>query len=254
MGKTPVHLTPGPKSWSRQIPRDPRTWLRPYSARVTCGAHNTASPWVRAEPGGRPPAHTRFPPPSPPDVISPPALVASVSERLEFLDTASLSLCSVAQLCLTLRRHGLPARLLCPQASPGKNTGVDCHSLLQGIFPTQASGSPAFQVDSLASEPPGKPSLWLSRLIFQVWVGLFRGSCTSFSVNDLCLSFLYFSLKLFSFSYWFEDTVCRARVWCAGHYIYGKYLLPMCPSVKIFMMSFIFIKSVSYLIEFLISF
>ena len=28
------------------------------------------------------------------------------------------------------------ARLLCPQDSPGKNTGVGCH-VLQGIFPTQ---------------------------------------------------------------------------------------------------------------------
>ena len=36
--------------------------------------------------------------------------------------------------------HGLqPARLLCPWASPGKNTGVGCHSFLQGIFPTQGS-------------------------------------------------------------------------------------------------------------------
>ena len=26
---------------------------------------------------------------------------------------------------------------LCPWDFPGKNTGVDCHSLLQGIFPTQ---------------------------------------------------------------------------------------------------------------------
>ena len=37
-----------------------------------------------------------------------------------------------------LRPHGLyPARLLCPWDSPGKNTGVGCHFLLQGIFPTQ---------------------------------------------------------------------------------------------------------------------
>ena len=28
---------------------------------------------------------------------------------------------------------------LCPWDSPGKNTGVDCHGLLQGIFPTQGS-------------------------------------------------------------------------------------------------------------------
>ena len=30
-----------------------------------------------------------------------------------------------------------PTRLLCPLDSPGKNTGVGCHALLQGIFPTQ---------------------------------------------------------------------------------------------------------------------
>ena len=34
--------------------------------------------------------------------------------------------------------YGLqPARLLWPWESPGKNTGVGCHALLQGIFPTQ---------------------------------------------------------------------------------------------------------------------
>ena len=38
----------------------------------------------------------------------------------------------VIQLCL-------PARLLCPWDSPGKNTGVGCRALLQGIFPTQGS-------------------------------------------------------------------------------------------------------------------
>ena len=37
-----------------------------------------------------------------------------------------------------LAPHGLqPARLLCPWNSPSKNTGVGCHFLLQGIFPTQ---------------------------------------------------------------------------------------------------------------------
>ena len=36
--------------------------------------------------------------------------------------------------------HGLqPARLLCPWGSPGKNTGVGCHLLLQGIVLTQGS-------------------------------------------------------------------------------------------------------------------
>ena len=44
----------------------------------------------------------------------------------------------VAQSCPTLRPCGLqPTRLLCPWDSPGKNTGVGCHFLLQRIFPTQ---------------------------------------------------------------------------------------------------------------------
>ena len=41
----------------------------------------------------------------------------------------------------SLQPHGLrPTRLLCPWDSPGKNTGVGCHALLQGIFPTQGLG------------------------------------------------------------------------------------------------------------------
>ena len=37
-----------------------------------------------------------------------------------------------------LEPHGLqPIRLLCPWDSPCKNTGVGCHFLLQGVFPTQ---------------------------------------------------------------------------------------------------------------------
>ena len=39
-----------------------------------------------------------------------------------------------------LQPHGLwPARLLCPWDSPGNNTGVGSHSLLQRIFPMQGS-------------------------------------------------------------------------------------------------------------------
>ena len=42
--------------------------------------------------------------------------------------------------CPTLRPHGLyPTRFLCPWNSPGNNTGVGCHALLHGIFPTQGS-------------------------------------------------------------------------------------------------------------------
>ena len=49
---------------------------------------------------------------------------------------SSSVLLSHAQLCT----HGLqPTRLLCPWDFPGKDTGVGCHFLLQGIFPTQGS-------------------------------------------------------------------------------------------------------------------
>ena len=48
--------------------------------------------------------------------------------------------CSVASIMSnSLRPYGLQAtRLLCPWDSPGKSTGVGCHALLQGIFPTLA--------------------------------------------------------------------------------------------------------------------
>ena len=60
--------------------------------------------------------------------------------------------CLVSKSCLTLHPHGLqPSRLLCPQDFSGKNTGVSCHFLLQGIFLTQGSNLCLlhWQVDSL---------------------------------------------------------------------------------------------------------
>ena len=48
----------------------------------------------------------------------------------------------VVQSCLTLCNPMDEAtKLLCPWNSPGKNTGVHSHSLLQRIFPTQRSNS-----------------------------------------------------------------------------------------------------------------
>ena len=57
-----------------------------------------------------------------------------------------------------------PARLLYPWNSPGKNTGVACHFLLQGIFPTQVIRPTSLVFPALAggfftSVPPKKPSL-----------------------------------------------------------------------------------------------
>ena len=53
-------------------------------------------------------------------------------------------------------------QLLCSWDSPGNNTGVGCHALLQGISPTQGS-NPCFlsllhwQVGPLPLALPGKP-------------------------------------------------------------------------------------------------
>ena len=48
-------------------------------------------------------------------------------------------LCSVTKLCLALCHPLTVARQALPWDSPGKNFGVSCHPLLQGIFPTQGS-------------------------------------------------------------------------------------------------------------------
>ena len=64
----------------------------------------------------------------------------------------------------SLRPSGLKptAKLFCPWNSPGKNTGVGCHFLLQGhlLHPrieTTSSVSPALQADSLPAEPSREP-------------------------------------------------------------------------------------------------
>ena len=69
--------------------------------------------------------------------------------------------CLVAQSCQTLLQpHELyPTRLLCPWDFPGKNTGVSCHFILQGIFLTHESnpGLLHWQVDSLPLSHQGCP-------------------------------------------------------------------------------------------------
>ena len=77
-----------------------------------------------------------------------------------------LALCCAMLSCFNniwlLWAHGpQPARLLYPWDSPGKNTGVGCHFLLQGIFPTQGLNLGLlcllhWQSSSLPLVPPGK--------------------------------------------------------------------------------------------------
>ena len=68
----------------------------------------------------------------------------------------------------SLRLHGLqPARVLCPWDFPG-NTGVDCHFLLQGIFPTQESNPGLLhcrQILYRLSYPPAMQETWVQSLV-----------------------------------------------------------------------------------------
>ena len=70
--------------------------------------------------------------------------------------------CSVVSDSLWL--YGLlPSRLLCLWDYPSKSTGVGCHFLLQGIFlnPGIEPVAPALAGGFFATEPPGKPPLWM---------------------------------------------------------------------------------------------
>ena len=65
----------------------------------------------------------------------------------------------------------IACRLLCPWDFPGRNTGVGCHFLLQGLFLTQAS-SPhllGWQADSLPPSTTWLEKKYLSVMTPGVW-------------------------------------------------------------------------------------
>ena len=70
-----------------------------------------------------------------------------------------------------------PTGLLCPWNSPGNKTGVGCHFLLQGIFPTQGWNHHLFIscIDNgvLPLAQPGKPSVQFSSIQLLSRVRLF---------------------------------------------------------------------------------
>ena len=106
------------------------------------------------------------------------------------------ALCLVAQSCPTLydRRDCNPPGSSVPGDSPGKNTGVGCHALLQGIFPTQGSnpGLPHCRRILLA-ESPGKPKN--TRVCS---LSLFQGN---FPTQELKHSLLHCRWILYQLSY-----------------------------------------------------
>ena len=84
----------------------------------------------------------------------------------------------------SLGAHGLYlARLLCPLDLPGKNTGVDCHAVLQGIRPCLleslvepvSPASPALAGGLFTTEPPGKLLIVLMQALRSHKCKVFRG-------------------------------------------------------------------------------
>ena len=92
-----------------------------------------------------------------------------------------------------------PTRCLCPWDFPGKNTGVGCHFILQGIFPTQGTKPHLlhllhWQVDSLPLYHQGNPRLCFKKVKMEHWevweIKLFcvetdKMSCTMGSISPL---------------------------------------------------------------------
>ena len=90
---------------------------------------------------------------------------------VQFIHTQHTFACMLSRFSVSdsLQPYGLqPAWLLCPWDSPGKNTGVGCQALLQGIFPTQGLNLLLFcrlhwQVSSLPLVSLGKPPAHLQQ-------------------------------------------------------------------------------------------
>ena len=76
----------------------------------------------------------------------------------------------------SLWSHELQATgLLCPWDFPGKNSGVGCHALLQGIFPSQGSNSSLlhlqhWQAGSLPHSHLGSPHTYIHIVVVYSWV------------------------------------------------------------------------------------
>ena len=125
------------------------------------------------------------------------------------------------------RPHGLysPPGSSCPWNFSGKNTGVGCHFLLQGIFPTQGPNPRLlrllhWQADSLPLAPPGK-HIWVGHHVGKrirghswwtfmqfMWIGLFIWMLAF--VCAVCLVFM--SFKKMGNGEFHGDLV--VRIWC----------------------------------------
>ena len=163
--------------------------------------------------------------------------------------TCIVHACSVAKLCLTISDfHGLqPSRLLCPWDFPGKNVGMGCHFLLQGIFPTQGLNPHLlhWQVGFLPLSHQGHPYLYShlhqspSNSDFSRTLKAFRGGCgekeTTFGMQISSLIVVENPLRHFP-----DDPVARSPhspcgrsgfdAWSENEIPHAEIEDPVCPS------------------------
>ena len=154
------------------------------SSRPRIEPKSPASPALQAgslptEPPGKPKSYLPTPPKYAP--ISTP----NWSRAVCVLVTKS---CPTLATPWTVARQAKSARLPCPWDFPGKNTRVDCHSLIQGIFSTQGSipgllhcrqtlyhlchrGSPKWSRD------------WKNALLANWWDFLDSGTCARLTLS-----------------------------------------------------------------------
>ena len=82
-----------------------------------------------------------------------------------------------------------PTRLLCPWDSPGKNSGVGCHALLQGIFSTQGSNPHVLLSPPLAGWFFTTSTTWEAQK--EIWVLVISLTCPALQVLQSVLLQLY---------------------------------------------------------------
>ena len=161
-------------------------------------------------------------------------------QRLVWTQTPLLSAewrvcaCSVAQSCPTLcdPMDCSPPGSSVYEIFQARNTGVGCHFLLQGIFPTQESNlcllhSLHWQVDSLPLAPPGNP--WSQNKC------LGHGCPVSCKTNFVSSSWAHNSFSYFGYplifaslslphpsptSPWTVQTQCDSPQWLQMHWMF----------------------------------
>ena len=132
---------------------------------------------------------------------------------LKFSAAAAKSLQSCPTLCNPI--DGSPPGS-CPQGSPGKNTGVRCHFLLQGIFPTQGS-NPRLLHWQAGSSPQCHLGSPYCIIVSQYIVSFSWAFCTS-----------YFPYLPYA-SVQFSSVIVSPITWVPFSFLSGNFA-PMCSS------------------------